>query len=159
MELLTYGHYRDSFLQALTESGPYEESKLAYDSRHTLVSQLDGLISALRLDPRLVLRERLSALLVDLREHIIVENNCMEAVGYPETGQHRFHHLFIAGSLRELHRRACLQLQITPEELSYFRVLLLGHIHLHDEVLEQYLTIGAQGQASPDGSTPSEANT
>jgi hemerythrin len=140
MELLTYGQYLASFPELLTDSAFFEERPLCCDSRYrSLIGQLDAMIKRLAETPEYNLKRELNRLLHDMREHVSAENEFMALVCFPKAMVHRFHHLFICAYSNDLRDRARLGHCVSSGDLSYIRLLLLEHIHVHDRAFEEYL--------------------
>jgi hemerythrin-like metal-binding protein len=149
MELSTYEHIMNSNQDQLRAPHQITELIPTNDSRYrSLIRQLDSMTRMLQQNPGHDLEGQLSFLLSEVRTHVVVENNYMELVEYPEASQHRLHHFFICASINDLYLRANAEREVLANDLRSVRLLILRHIHVQDRAFVKYLApqVGARDE-------------
>jgi len=141
MELQTHRQHNKNYPGVLSETLPYAESKLHYDSRYrSIIGQLDAMIESLQQQPGLKLTTELDKLLDSMVDHIGAENNFMSLLRYPESTVHRNHHYYLFVITDDLNHRFAMSQEVTHKELANIRLLWMVHIQTHDRVFEEFLT-------------------
>ncbi|NVN91440.1 MAG: hypothetical protein HXX11_12680 [Desulfuromonadales bacterium] len=113
----------------------------------SITNRLDMLLDHVHYQPSAPLTEGLDLVLEELDSYMGEEYECMQIHDFPLISLHRLHHSFLRDNTADLWCRSRRGRMVLAEDIKYIRLLWLNHIHLHDQVLEDYLRTKVERKA------------